>query len=99
MTEYGHDNFSGFAASVNSRVAARARIVRAAAFAWLCGGLAITCCLAGLGVAAAYYGYSYMLSVKPAADLVAKALVDGIKNADIKSTVFGTMNLAPGTEL
>jgi predicted phage tail protein len=58
----------GFAAIINSRLAIEARIAKAVGFGWLCGGAAIASILTGLGVAAALYGYSFMLSVKPAGD-------------------------------
>jgi hypothetical protein len=61
--------------------------------------VAISLCLAALGSAFAFYGYSYMLSVKPAAEEVAKALVDAIQRSELKTTVTGTMSLAPDSEI
>jgi hypothetical protein len=69
-------DIAGLAAVINSRLAAEARVTKAIAFGWLCGGTAIALCLTGLGLAAAFYGYSFMLSVRPAAEQTAKALVD-----------------------
>src|SRR5215470_1477037 len=89
----------GLAAVINSRLAAEARIAKAVAFGWLCGGTAIALCLTGLGVAAPFYGYSFMLSVKPAAEQIAKALVLAFEHADLKTTVSGVMSLSPNTEL
>jgi hypothetical protein len=89
----------GLAAVINSRLAAEARIASAIAFGWLCGGAAIALCLTGLGVAAAFYGYSFMLSVKPAAEQTAKALVQAFERAEIKTTVSGVMSLSPKAEL
>lgn len=40
-----------------------------------------------------------MLSVKPAAEEVAKALVDAIQRSELKTTVTGTMSLAPDSEI
>jgi hypothetical protein len=62
-------------------------------------GAAIALCLTGLGVAAALYGYSFMLSVKPAAEQTAKALVQAFERAELKTTVSGVMSLSPKTEL
>ncbi len=59
----------------------------------------VACCLTSLGLALALYGYSYVISVKPAAELTAKALVDALEKAAIKTTVSGTMSLAPNSEL
>jgi hypothetical protein len=89
----------GLAAVINSRLAAEARIAKAIAFGWLCGGTAIALCLTGLGVAAAFYGYSFMLSVKPAAEQTAKALVQAFERAELKTTVSGVMSLSPAAEL
>ena len=90
----------GVAALINSRLAAEAHIAKAIAFGWLCGGTAIALCLTGLGVAAAFYGYSFMLSVKPAAEQTAKALVQAFERAElVKTTVSGVMSLSPAAEL
>ena len=78
---------AGLAAVINSRLAAEARVARAIAFGWLCGGTAIALCLAGLGVAATLYGYSFMLSVEPAAEQTAKAVVDAFERTQLKTTV------------
>src|SRR5262249_12562855 len=90
---------AGFAAVINSRLAAEARVARAIAFGWLCAGTAIALCLAGLGVAATLYGYSFMLSVEPAAEQTAKAVVDAFERTQLKTTVSGVMSLSPSAEL
>jgi hypothetical protein len=92
-------NVAGLAALINSRVAAEARVSRAIGFAWLCGGTLIAFTLAGLGLAIAFYGYSYMISVRPAAEQVANALVESLEHAQLKTTVSGAMSLAPNSEL
>jgi hypothetical protein len=89
----------GLAAVINSRLGAEARVAKAIAFGWLCGGAAISLLLTGLGVAAALYGYSYMLSVKPAAEQTAKALVEALGRTELKTVVSGTMSLSPDSEL
>jgi len=77
MSADSDDNRIGaFAAVVNSRLAAESRIANAVSFTWLCGGWAIACCLFGVGLTLAFWGYSYMISVVPAAEQVAKALGD-----------------------
>jgi hypothetical protein len=92
-------DIAGLAAVINSRLAAEARVSKAIAFGWLCGGTAIALCFTALGFAAAFYGYSFMLSVRPAAEQTAKALADAFQRAELKTTVSGVMSLAPGTEL
>jgi hypothetical protein len=101
MTSTTNENtdVGGLAAVINSRLAAEARIAKAVAFGWLCGGAAIALCLTALGIAAAFYGYSYMLSVKPAAELTAKALVNALERTELKASVSGTMSLSPNSEL
>jgi hypothetical protein len=90
---------SGLAAVINSRLAAEARVAKAMGFGWICGGVAIACCLSSVGLALALYGYSYMISVRPAAEQTAKALVEAIERAELKTTVSGTMSLSPNSEL
>ena len=48
---------SSLAAMINSRLAAEARIARAAAFVWVCAGVAIALVLAGVGATLAFLGY------------------------------------------
>jgi hypothetical protein len=88
-----------FAAVINSRLAAEARISKAMAFGWICGGWAIASWLIGIGVAAALYGYSFMISVKPAAEQIASALRDTFARAELKNYVTGKLSLTPGSEL
>jgi hypothetical protein len=78
---------------------AECRVARAKAFGWLCGGAAIALCLTGLGCAFAFLGYSYMVSVKPAAELIAKALVNALERTKLKTVVSGNMSLAPNSEI
>jgi hypothetical protein len=101
MSVDNHENieFGGLAALINSRLAAEARVAKAKAFGWLCGGTTIASCLIGLGFAAAFYGYSFMLSVKPAAEQTAKALVEVFERAELKTTVSGVVSLSPAAEL
>jgi hypothetical protein len=95
---YENIDIAGLAAVINSRLSAEARVAKTIGFAWLCGGTGISLCLTGLGVAAALYGYSFMLSVRPAAEQTAKALVDAFERTQLKATVSGVMSLPP-TEL
>ena len=88
---------SSLAAMINSRLAAEARIARAAAFVWVCAGAALV--LAGLGSTFAFLGYSRIISVSPAAELVGHALVNALEHSKLTTTVTGTMSLAPGVEL
>jgi hypothetical protein len=99
MANDSMNDIAGLAAMINSRVAAEARVARAIGFAWLCGGALVAFSLAGTGVAIALYGYSYMISVRPAAEQVASALVESLEHAHLKTSVSGTMSLAPNSEL
>jgi hypothetical protein len=101
MTHDGGENneVAGLAATINSRLLAESRVARAKSFSWLCGGVAIAVCFAGLGCALAFVGYSHMLSVKPAAELTAKALVEALEKARLKTAVSGKMSLSPDSEL
>jgi hypothetical protein len=99
MGEGDYRDVETFAAVINSRLDAEARISKAIAFGWLCGGWAIASCLIGMGVAAALYGYSFMISVTPAAERTASTLRDAFARAELKTYVTGTLSLAPGSEL
>jgi hypothetical protein len=101
MTNETDENIDlrGFAAVINARLATEARLARAIGFGWLCGGSAIALLLAGLGVASALYGYSYVMSVRWAGDEVAQALANALQRSDIKTTISGRMSLAPDSEL
>src|SRR5438445_106435 len=92
-------DLGGFAAVINSRLNAEARIAKAISFAWFGGGAAIACCLAAAGSFVAFYGYSYMISVRPAAEQTARAFVEALERSQLKTTVSGTMALAPNSEL
>jgi hypothetical protein len=92
--EQGNESLSAFVATLNARIAAEARIKRALAFGWLCGGCAIAACLISLGFAAASFGYSYVASIDPSAEIAAKAIGDAFQKAQIKTLVTGTMALA-----
>jgi hypothetical protein len=92
--ENGNESLVAFAAALNSRIEAEARIKGVLAFGWLCGGLAISACLISAGVAAALMGYSYMISINPSAEIAAKAVSDAFQKAKIKTSVTGSMALA-----
>jgi hypothetical protein len=99
MSTISQTDVAGFAAIINSRLAAESRIARAVAFGWCCGGVASFLALTGLGVAATFWGYSYVHSVKPAAERTANALVEALQRTEIKTTISGTMSLAPNFQL
>ena len=92
-------NVSSFAAVINARLAAEARLAKGAALGWTCLGYAVALCLAGLGIAIALYGYSFVNSAVPSAELAAKALANAFRTAEFNTKVSGIMTLAPGTEL
>lgn len=92
--EESNEALVAFAATLNSRIEADARIKRAIALGWLCGGCATAVCLISLGCAAAMLGYSYMISIDATAAIAAKALSDAFQRAQIRTSVTGTMALA-----
>lgn len=94
IVQDGNDNLAAFAALVNSRVGAEARVQKAKAFGWLCAGLAIGATLASFGILFAMFGYSYLISIQPSAEIAAMALSDALNKASIKTTVTGVMELA-----
>jgi len=98
-SEDGYGGMGAFAASLNSRLGAQARISQAIGFAWLCGGAAIATCLAASGMALAFLGYSYMVSVKPASDAIAKAIVVALQQTKLKTNISGTVSLSSDSRL
>jgi hypothetical protein len=94
-----YNDLEGFAAVINSRLAADARVARALGFGWLCAGCAIAACLMGLGAFAALVGYSKTISVAPAAERIASALREVFARTEIHTNITGQVSLAPGAEL
>ena len=88
-----------FAAAINSRLAAEARIASAVAFGWRCGGYAAALCLMGLGALLAFYGYSFMISIKPSAESTAKAIADAFRKSELRTSVTGRLELKPNSEV
>jgi hypothetical protein len=100
MTSNAENNaVGGLAAAINSRLSSESRIARAKSFVWLCGGAAIGSCLAGFGCTLAFLGYSHVASVRPAAELTARALVNALQRTKMKAIVSGRMSLSPDSEL
>jgi len=89
----------GFAATLNSRIETQSRLSRAIGFAWVCAGGAIAALLVGFGAALALVGYSQVISIKPAAEETAHALVDAIQRTKLKTVVTGRMSLNPDSKL
>jgi hypothetical protein len=92
-------SIEGFAAVLSSRAVADARVSRAIGFGWLCGGCALAVCLFGGGAAVAFWGYSAMQSVTPAAEIAARAIASAFERAEFKTSVSGTMSLPESAEL
>jgi hypothetical protein len=89
----------GFAAIINSRLIAEARVARAKSFAWVCAGATIAIALTGLGVAVAFIGYSHLNNLSPAADLISRSIADALQRTELTSVVSGTMALNPNSEI
>jgi hypothetical protein len=92
-------DISSFAAIMNSRLGVSARVVRAKGFGWLCGGIAIALCLTGVGALLALYGYSHMISIRPATERIAQVLFQALERAQMTTSVTGTMSLPPNSEI
>jgi hypothetical protein len=89
----------GFAAVLNSRLAAEARIARAKGFLWTSGGVAIGMVMAGLGISFALYGFSHVHSVSAASEHLANSIKRALETAQFKTTVSGNVSLSPNAEL
>jgi hypothetical protein len=97
-TSRGFD-FTGFSSTLNARIGAEARIVRAKAFGLNAAGLGLCAALWGVGIGFAFFGYSKTTSSDAAANSIASALTDGISRAQVRTIVGGTMTLTPTAEL
>jgi hypothetical protein len=93
------NDMGGLAAMIGTRLSTEARIARAAAFVWLCGGIAAALVLVGVGCELGLVGYSQLISVRPAADLVGHAIVVALERAKLTTNITGTVTLAQNTEL
>jgi hypothetical protein len=93
------DEMGGLAAVINSRLVAESRIARAHSFGWVCAGVGISFIFASLGCAFAFFGYSQTISIKPAGELTARALVEAFERIKLKTAVSGKMSLSPNSEL
>jgi hypothetical protein len=92
-------NIDQFAAAINSRLSAEARIASAVGFGWQCGGYALGLGLASIGVLLGFYGYSFMLSSKPTAEYTAKAIAEAFQRAELHTSVNGILELNPKSEV
>jgi hypothetical protein len=92
-------NLAPFAAIISSRLGVQARTVRAKGFGWFCGGIAVALCLTGVGALLALYGYSHMISIRPATERIAQVLVQALEQAQLTTTVTGAMSLPPNSEI
>jgi hypothetical protein len=88
-----------FAAAINSRLAADARIASAVAFGWRCAGYAVALGLTATGLLLAFYGYSFMISAKPSADTMARAIADAFQRAELRTSVSGLLELKEDSEV
>jgi hypothetical protein len=78
---------------------ADARIASAVAFGWRCAGYAVALGLTATGLLLAFYGYSFMISAKPSADAMAKAIADSFQKAEIRTSVSGLLELKDNSEV
>jgi hypothetical protein len=92
-------DIGSFAAVINGRLVAEARVERAIAFGWLCGGYAIAAVLTGLGLLIAFYGYSFVNSITPTAESSANAIAGAFSRVELKTIVAGELSLSPDSEL
>lgn len=73
------------AAAVNARIRSESRIINAKAALWRLGGVGLLCMLIGMGIGAAFYGYSYIGTDRaPQTDQVAQALAQALEKTTLK---------------
>jgi len=87
----------GLANAVNSRIHSDAVMLSARASLWRFGGIGALIMLAGMGVGAAFYGYSYVnenQSFEKSADRIGSAIAAALEKTTLG--VKGTVDMEPG---
>ena len=79
------------AQAVNSRIMADAVMLNAKSTVWRLIGIGVMCSLIGLGVEAAFFGYSYIHDPRTSAQKMAQAFAEALE----KTTLTGEVKLDP----
>jgi hypothetical protein len=74
------------AAAVNSKIKADARIINAKSAIWLLGGIGVMCALIGVGIGAAFFGYSYAHDPRTSVAKMADAIAQALDKTTLKTT-------------
>jgi hypothetical protein len=81
------------AQAVNSRITADAVMLNAKSTVWRLTGLGAMCALIGLGVGAAFFGYSYIHDPRTSAQQMAQAFAEALEKTTLTTT--GEVKLDP----
>jgi hypothetical protein len=81
------------AQAVNSRITADAVMLKAKSTVWRLTGLGAMCALIGLGVGAAFFGYSYIHDPRTSAQKMAQAFAEALEKTTLTTT--GEVKLDP----
>src|SRR5262245_40158898 len=79
--------------AVNSRIAADAAMLGAKSTLWRLAGVGAMCALIGVGVGAAFFGYSYVHDPRTSAEKMATAFAEALEKSTIRTT--GEVKLDP----
>ena len=85
------------ASAVNARIKSDARLLNARAALYRLAGIGIVCALAGVGVGAAFYGYSYTSDPTFPTAKVANTVAEALSKVTLKTE--GTVKLDPESTL
>lgn len=85
------------ASAVNSRISADAQMLNAKAALWRFGGLGALCALIGVGIGAAFFGYSYVNDSGASADKMATAFVKALESTTLKTA--GEVGIKPDAQV
>src|SRR5262249_31634183 len=81
------------AQAVNSRITADAVMLKAKSAVWRLTGVGAMCALIGLGVGAAFFGYSYIHDPRTSAQKMAQAFAEALQKTTLTTT--GEVKLDP----
>jgi hypothetical protein len=80
-----HSN-RALAQAVNSRITADAVMLGAKSTLWRLTGVGAMCALIGLGIGAAFFGYSYVHDPRTSVDKMAGAFIEALEKSTLKMT-------------
>jgi hypothetical protein len=83
--------------AVNARIRSDARLHNAKAALWQLVGFGVMSALIGVGIGAAFYGYSHIADPTVPAELIARSVAKGLEGVTLKTE--GVVRLDPDSKI